>query len=83
MSGALRAIRWVVDKSVLKRKSSPQMCFAHLLKGRRISYQYDWKLECVMGPISDTILCYRKKKPSHKRESLVTKLLKYSNVTVI
>ena len=42
-----------------------------------------------MGPISDTILCYRKK--SHhtgaqkgtKRESLVTKLLKYSNVTVI
>ena len=49
MSGALRAIRWVVDKSVLKRKS----------------YQYGWKLECVMGPISDTILCYRKKKPSH------------------
>ena len=89
LSGALRAIRWVAGKSVLKRKSSPQMCFAHLLKGEEDFLPIWLETRVCDGADKWYHTMLQKEKAitrvhkGTKRESLVTKLLKYSNVTVI
>ena len=79
----------VVGKSVLKRKSSPQMCFAHLLKGEEDFLPIWLETRVCDGADKWYHTMLQKEKAitrvhkGTKRESLVTKLLKYSNVTVI